>query len=65
MRVIDGKGGKDRLVPVGQVALSAIKEWLLIRQEWLSVATVLDQDSEALFISQKGGGSQIDKLAAV
>lgn len=55
VRVIDGKGGKDRLVPVGQVALSAIKEWLLIRQEWLSAATVLDQDSEALFISQKGG----------
>lgn len=55
VRVIDGKGGKDRLVPVGQVALSAIKEWLSIRQEWLSAATVLDQDSEALFISQKGG----------
>lgn len=54
VRVIDGKGGKDRLVPVGQVALSVIKEWLLIRQEWLSAATVLDQDSEALFISQKG-----------
>lgn len=55
VRVIDGKGGKDRLVPVGQVALRAIKEWLSIRQEWLSAATVLDQDSEALFISQKGG----------
>lgn len=64
VRVIDGKGGKDRLVPVGQVALIAIKEWLSIRQEWLSAASLLDRDDEALFISQKGGrlsGRQISR----
>lgn len=54
VRVVDGKGGKDRLVPVGEKALQALQKWLLVRKEWLGGSSdpfVFD----ALFISQKGG----------
>lgn len=48
VKVIDGKGGKDRLVPVGEKAVSAIDQWLLIRTSW-------GVEGGALFTSQKGG----------
>ena len=54
LRVVDGKGGKDRLVPVGDKALLALQKWLVVRETWLSEgsSTVIQ---EVLFISKKGG----------
>ncbi len=54
LQVVDGKGGKDRLVPVGDKALQALQKWLVVREEWLSEgsSTVIHGK---LFISQKGG----------
>jgi len=45
---ITGKGDKTRIVPIGQKALAAIKEWLIIRGVWLAAT-----DSDALFVSQR------------
>ncbi|MDR2442027.1 MAG: tyrosine-type recombinase/integrase [Deltaproteobacteria bacterium] len=46
-----GKGGKDRLVPVGLPALKALDSWLKLRG---SVYRKLSKDSEALFLGQHG-----------
>jgi integrase/recombinase XerD len=46
-----GKGGKRRLVPVGEVALNAVDRYL--REARPQVAT---QDETALFVSPRGGG---------
>lgn len=57
--VIDGKGGKDRLVPMGNTAISALKDWLSIRNVWIGVsskqATVLESQTGPLFVSKRGG----------
>jgi integrase/recombinase XerC len=45
---VTGKGDKDRIVPVGQMALNQIKLWLDIRTLWNKT------DEAALFISQSG-----------
>lgn len=44
-----GKGRKQRIVPVGSVAIKAIEHWLNVRDDWANA----DTDS-ALFISQRG-----------
>lgn len=46
LRVRHGKGNKQRELPIGSKAISAIKKWLDYRQETTETA---------LFISQKGG----------
>lgn len=43
-----GKGSKQREVPVGQKALSALNRWLVVRNE------MANADEEALFVSQRG-----------
>ncbi|WP_017444252.1 tyrosine recombinase XerC [Gayadomonas joobiniege] len=43
-----GKGEKERVLPVTQVALNKLKSWLKDRSIWLK------QDTEALFISNRG-----------
>lgn len=53
VKVVDGKGGKDRLVPVGDKALQALQKWLLVRSEWLGCESI-SASFEALFITQKG-----------
>src|SRR5699024_3213966 len=53
VKVIDGKGGKDRLVPMGEKALQALQNWLSLRESWLQDGSnTVEQDS--LFISKKG-----------
>lgn len=63
--IVDGKGGKDRLIPIGEKAIAAINQWLSIRQDWSvesSGADLFDKDfsqeanrqSGALFISKRG-----------
>lgn len=54
VRVIDGKGGKDRIVPVGLKSLDALKRWLDIRHHWLSEEEL--SDCRSLFISKRGAG---------
>lgn len=48
-----GKGRKERIVPVGAVALDAINDWLLVR-ETLPAKSQAIHDPDALFISERG-----------
>lgn len=50
-RVVDGKGGRERWVPVGGRAMDALKHYLASRAE-LAPRGV---EQEALFLNQKGG----------
>ena len=45
---VTGKGNKDRIVPVGRKAVSALKQWNVARTELASV------DENALFVSNRG-----------
>lgn len=44
-----GKGSKDRRLPVGRKAISAIQAWLAIRSDFLK-----ETQNSALFLSQRG-----------
>lgn len=46
---VTGKGNKDRIVPVGRQALSAIRAWLVSRSQLAA------RDERALFVSSRGG----------
>ncbi len=46
---ITGKGAKDRQVPVGRKALSAVERWLAVRP------TLAKPEETALFVSKRGG----------
>lgn len=49
MLTVTGKGRKTRLLPVGAMAIAALKEWLVARRQYT-------QDNEpALFTTQRGG----------
>ncbi len=45
---VTGKGGKDRVIPVGKQALKALRDWLSVRP------TLADVDEKAIFVSQRG-----------
>ncbi len=47
LRVV-GKGGKERELPVGRQALSALKAWIAVRE------TMARSDEQALFVNQRG-----------
>ena len=47
---VTGKGNKQRLVPVGRLALQALNSWLRTRLLWLPP----NSDQPALFITRKG-----------
>ncbi len=49
---VTGKGNKQRIVPVGKMALKAIQDWLVVR-EFPPVKTI-QVNSRALFVSQRG-----------
>ena len=51
LRVI-GKGGKERMVPFGQPAADALRDWQVT---WHSVGSRIDSDSEAIFLNSRGG----------
>ena len=46
--VSQGKGGKSRLLPTGSKAISALKNWLPLRQQ------ITPENEPALFVSNKG-----------
>lgn len=46
--IFEGKGGKQRIVPVGQPAHIALTNWLALRQ------SIAQTDCQALFVNQKG-----------
>ncbi len=49
VRVVGGKGAKDRIVPVGRQALQALAAWLQHRPAWA------DPASPAIFVGRHGG----------
>lgn len=51
IRVVQGKGGKDRVVPLGSKGSAALHEWLGVRDELVSVRT----PSRAVFLGARGG----------
>ncbi len=46
---VTGKGNQQRLLPVGRLALRAIRDWLPQRQEWLA-----GNGERALFVNRRG-----------
>ncbi len=54
LRVI-GKGAKTRLVPMSNKSITAIKDYLTIRYEWLQKGENASRAGMALFISERQG----------
>lgn len=44
-----GKGRKERIIPVGSKALSALKHWIALRSQW-----VTSESANVLFLTPKG-----------
>ena len=55
LRVRRGKGGKDRLVPLGRTALAALEHYLAEGRPRLAHPTSGSQDPAALFLNRHGG----------
>jgi integrase/recombinase XerD len=54
---IMGKGSKERLVPMGEVAVSAVKKYLDgARRDWLTPAKGAPKKSDYVFITARGDG---------
>lgn len=49
--LVTGKGSKQRIVPVGKIALSAVKSWLALRPAFST--NLADADQQALFLSKQ------------
>ena len=54
LRVL-GKGRKERLVPVGRKAVTALRAWLGVRDATAAPVAVRAADRDALFLNQRGG----------
>jgi integrase/recombinase XerD len=61
VRVI-GKGDKERLVPVGDIALAALDAYLLARDASAPEALQSSRGREPLFMSRRG--RRLDRMAA-
>ncbi len=54
VRVRKGKGGKERIVPTGELAMTAVQKYLLLRPKLRHPRSGV-QDLRALFLNQRGG----------
>ncbi|HET7367430.1 MAG TPA: tyrosine-type recombinase/integrase, partial [Gaiella sp.] len=54
VRVV-GKGGKERLVPLGRPAAEALRRWRESRAELPDPAGSAGSENEALFVNLRGG----------
>lgn len=52
IRVV-GKGNKERMLPVGSLAIRALREWLTVRDQ-LPTQKRREPDAKALFLSERG-----------
>lgn len=50
LRIVSGKGGKDRIVPVAELSVGVISSWLSVRPSF----TRRDPESPWLFVSRNG-----------
>lgn len=55
VRVRQGKGGKERIVPFGGAAMTALDSYLEVRSELRHPRTNVQQDPRALFLNVRGG----------
>jgi integrase/recombinase XerC len=55
MARVRGKGRKERLVPVGRMALEALQAYLDLRHALCPKGTGSPRDTEALFLNHRGG----------
>ena len=51
---IKGKGNKERVVPAGEPAMNAVKDYLPLRRQLLSANKKGDADDKALFLNYRG-----------
>ncbi len=51
--MVRGKGKKERLAVLGQPAVTALRQWLAVRAEWLAKRPAGKQ-AEALFLNKRG-----------
>jgi integrase/recombinase XerC len=49
-----GKGGKERIVPVGKIACNALHNWLAMRSEYALGEYFTPESAEAFFLSKTG-----------
>jgi integrase/recombinase XerC len=54
VKVRQGKGRKDRIVPVGRKAISAVAAYLGHRTTWMAAASSVRADRDALFVTPRG-----------
>ncbi len=58
VRVVGGKGGKDRIVPLGKAAASALRDWLARRHELATPRS----PAQALFLADRGGRMNVRSI---
>ena len=51
---VSGKRRKERIVPFGEPALEALKNYLQVREGFLSTAPISEREPEALFLNYQG-----------
>ena len=54
LRVL-GKGGKERILPFGEAAADALRDWLATRPDLLAAAPAGRAAGEAIFLNARGG----------